>query len=114
LPLEGDGRMEKCGNTACEGYGDGYKQNCRVEEKDAEQCCAFMYITAKKEPVAKLQCSDGLCVELKNLARIVKDYVGATECTCPKPYKNGLKEYECWRCVFKYNLACLDNEKDNT
>ena len=43
-------------------------------------------------------------VELENIMRLVREYVGATKCTCPPPGPNGVVGMNCWHCIFDYNL----------
>ena len=66
--------MEKCGNTGCDGYGDGYEQNCSEEHREAEGCCDFKPLMKKTEPVAEVPCSDGVMPQ----TRYVLHYAGHT------------------------------------
>jgi len=50
-------------------------------------------------------------LELRNIERIAREYVAATKCTCPAPGESGVPKYNCWHCVFEYNLRFVEEQE---
>ena len=65
---------------------------CRTDSVRAGKLPAGA-VSTSSEPATNL-------AEYKNLERLMREYVAATECQCiPGSYG-----FECWHCVFEYNL----------
>jgi hypothetical protein len=58
-------KMSKCLNDQCTAHNIDYVSGCQITHKDdLKTCRLYKPLKSKKDAVAKIQCSDGLSVEL--------------------------------------------------